>query len=199
MEDNVKHTTPRVAVGMALAMSVMLSQVLPAQAQVFNRAQAEAGEKEYDGQCAMCHGAELLGPDAPALVGREVMDNFSTAAGLYEYFSVAMPPQAPGLLSEETYVNIMAYILQRNGAQPGETALDAKPETLASINLTAVTSVAAPAETAANETEAAPSDVPQAYTWGKVLPSILPPKEAEPAAPTVPQAFTWGQTLPSKS
>ncbi len=195
----MKHTSPRVAVGMALAMSGLLLQTLPAQAQVFTQAQAEAGQKEYDGQCAMCHGAALLGPDAPALVGREVMHNFSTAAGIYEYFSVAMPPQAPGLLSEETYVNILAYILKANGAQPGDTALDASPATLASIDLSAVTSVAAAAVDApATDTEAPASAVPQAYTWGKTLPSILPP-EPEAATPAVPQAFTWGRTLPSKS
>lgn len=195
----MSHTSPRVAVCMALAMSGLLLPTLPAQAQVFTQAQAQAGQGQYDGQCAMCHGAELLGPDAPALVGREVMDNFSTAAGMYEYFSVAMPPQAPGLLGEETYVNIMAYILQRNGAQPGDTPLDADLDKLAAINLTEVTSVAAPAEAAAAETETAPTSVPQAFTWGKKLPSILPEASPEPAAPAVPQAFTWGKTLPTKS
>lgn len=197
----MKHTSPRVAVGVALAMSGLLLQTMPSQAQVFTQAQAEAGQKEYDGQCAMCHGAELLGPDAPALVGREVMQNFSTAAGLYEYFSVAMPPQAPGLLGEEVYVNILAYILKANGAQPGDKALDAKPETLASIDLAAVTSVAAAAvETPAAETAAAAGAVPQAFTWGKTLPSVLPAAEPEAATtPAVPQAFTWGKTLPSKS
>lgn len=194
-------TSPRVAVGMALAMSGLLLQTLPSQAQVFTAAQAEAGQKEYDGQCAMCHGAELLGPDAPSLSGRDVMHNFGTAAGMYEYFSVAMPPQSPGLLGEETYVNIMAYILKYNGAQPGDTPLDAKPETLAAIDLVAVTSVAAaPAEAAEGDAEAdAENAVPQAYTWGKTLPSILPAAEPAPAEPAVPQAFTWGKTLPSKS
>ena len=93
---------------------------LPAQAQVFTAAQADAGQSAYSGQCAMCHGAKLLGPDAPALVGSEVMQNFDTAAGLYDYMTVAMPPQAPGLLDEEVYVNVLAYILAANGENGGE-------------------------------------------------------------------------------
>jgi mono/diheme cytochrome c family protein len=195
----VKSRSTRIVACMALAMSSgMLLQTLPSQAQVFTEAQAAAGQKDYDGQCAMCHGVELLGPDAPALIGKEVMHNFDTAAGFYDYISVAMPPQAPGLLEQETYVNILAYILKANGAQPGDKALDADPANLASIKLAAITEVAAPAGEAA-EADAAPATVvPQAYTWGKELPSILPaPAPTGPAA--VPQAFTFGKTLPSKN
>lgn len=196
----MKHTSPRVAVGMALAMSAVLMQAMPAQAQVFTQAQADQGEKDYGGQCAMCHGAELLGPNAPALVGLEVMHNFSTAAGLFDYIAVAMPPQAPGLLDEEVYVNILAYILEANGAQAGDTPLTAEAATLASIDLAAVTSVAAPAAETPSAEDATPATtVPQAYTWGQQLPSILPAPEAAPAAPGVPQAITWGRTLPTKS
>lgn len=169
----MRYQSPRFVLGMAVAVTGLLMQVLPGQAQVFTQAQAEAGQKDYDGQCAMCHGAELLGPNAPALVGKEVMHNFSTAAGLFDYFSVAMPPQAPGLLDEEVYVNILAYILEANGAQPGDTPLDADPVKLAAIDLGAITSAAAPATDApAEQAEAPASSVPQAYTWGKTLPSI---------------------------
>lgn len=169
----MRHKSPRFALGMAVAMAGMLMAAAPAQAQVFTKAQADQGRKDYDGQCAMCHGAELLGPDAPALVGSEVMHNFSTAAGLYDYISVAMPPQAPGLLDEEVYVNILAYILERNGAQAGDEALDADSVKLAAIDLAAVTAGGATATEAPAATEAAPATaVPQAYTWGKTLPSI---------------------------
>ena len=168
----MKNHTPRVVIGMALAMSALLA--VPGQAQdtqVFTKAQADAGQKEYDGQCAMCHGAELLGPDAPALVGTDVMHNFSTAAGLYGYFSVAMPPQAPGMLGEETYLNILAYILQANGAQPGETPITA--DKLESIDLVAVTTAGGgqPSTEPSQEESKPATDVPQAYTWGKTLPT----------------------------
>ncbi len=169
----MRHKSPRFALGMAVALSGILMAAAPTQAQVFTQAQADQGEKDYGGQCAMCHGAELLGPDAPALVGTEVMHNFSTGAGLYDYISVAMPPQAPGLLDEEVYVNILAYILEANGAQAGDTPLDADPVKLAAIDLAAVTAVAPGAATDAPAVDAAPAVVvPQAYTWGKTLPSI---------------------------
>lgn len=168
------NTSRRLALGIAVALSGMLMAAVPGQAQVFTQAQADQGQKDYDGQCAMCHGAELLGPNAPALVGTEVMHNFSTAAGLYDYISVAMPPQAPGRLGEEVYVNILAYVLESNGAQAGETALDADRVKLAAIDLAAVTAGGTTATDASAETEAAPAApaVPQAYTWGKTLPSI---------------------------
>lgn len=169
-------------------------QAAPASAEVFTAEQASAGRGGYATQCAMCHGAELLGPNAPALVGRDVMQNYDTAAALYSYMSVAMPPQAPGRLDEETYVNILAYILQANGAQPGDEELTADMARLGTIKLAEVT--AAGPSSASDSGSAAPAtDVPQAFTWGQTLPSLLDtPEEAEPS---VPQAFTWGKELPS--
>ena len=165
-----------------------------ASAEVFTAQQATAGRGDYNSQCAMCHGTALLGPDAPALVGAEVMQNFDTAAGLYGYTAVAMPPQAPGKLSEETYVNILAYILQANGAQPGDTALTADIDELDSIKLAAITSAGPGAGNAS--VEAGPVIVvPQAFTWGKTLPGGTPVESATTNA--VPQAFTWGKKLPT--
>lgn len=165
-----------------------------ASAQVFTAQQATAGHGDYDSQCAMCHGAELLGPDAPALIGAEVMQNFDTAAGLYGYISVAMPPQAPGKLSEETYVNILAYILQANGAQPGDKALTADIDELDSIKLAAITS-ASPAAGNASVESTPVIVVPQAFTWGKALPGGSAENDAK--TDTVPQAYTWGKKLPT--
>ena len=35
-----------------------------------------------------------------------------------------MPPAAPGSLPAATYANIVAYILETNGAKPGDKPLD---------------------------------------------------------------------------
>lgn len=170
--------------------------VAPASADVFTEAQAAAGKQSYATQCAMCHGDALLGPNAPALVGTEVMQNFDTAQGMYGYISAAMPPQAPGALDEEVYVNIMAYILQANGAVAGDTELTADPALLSAIKLAEVTSGSGAAPAADGAPAPVETDVPQAYTWGKTLPSILP-AAPEAEEPSVPQAYTWGQTLPT--
>ncbi|HEV2513857.1 MAG TPA: cytochrome c [Devosia sp.] len=178
----------------------------PAFAGGFTAEQATAGETAYNSNCAQCHGKQLEGPDAPGLAGSDVMQNWATAGGLYDFIHVAMPPSAPGQLGDETYLNIIAYIMKFNGAEPGDEPLTTDPDKLAAISLPAETQAGAAAAAAA--TPAAPADtmaaaapaVPQAFTWGKQLPGgPAPGAAAAPAAtaPAVPQAFTWGKTLPT--
>jgi cytochrome c5 len=176
----------------------------PAFAGGFTAEQAAAGETAYNSNCAQCHGKQLEGPDAPGLAGSDVMQNWATAGGLYDFIHVAMPPSAPGQLGDETYLNIIAYIMKFNGAQPGDEPLTADADKLAAISLPAETQAgaAAPATPAApaETTAATATAVPQAFTWGKQLPGgPAPGAAATPAAttPAVPQAFTWGKTLPT--
>lgn len=176
----------------------------PAFAAGFTADQATAGETAYNSNCAQCHGKQLEGPDAPGLAGSDVMQNWATAGGLYDFIHVAMPPSAPGQLGDETYLNIIAYIMKFNGAQPGDEPLTTDPDKLAAISLPAETqagAAAAPATPAASaDTSAATATaVPQAFTWGKQLPGGPAPGAAPAAAttPAVPQAFTWGKTLPT--
>jgi len=143
----------------------------------FTAEQVEAGRTAYQAECAQCHGARLEGPEAPGLIGQDVMGNWSTAGGLYDFISVAMPPAAPGKLGEETYLNIVAYIMEMNGAQPGDEPLVADPDKLAAVNLVEETKEGAAQSAAANQEttiEAGDTNVPQAYTWGKELPQYKP-------------------------
>lgn len=200
-----KRITAPVAL-FALAASVLSAG--SAMAAGFSAEQATAGKTAFESNCAQCHGFQLEGPDAPGLAGRDVMQNWDTAGGLYDFISVAMPPSAPGLLGEETYINIVAYIMQFNGASAGDTPLST--DTMQDVSLATETaagaaSIAAAAADAGGA--AAPADataataVPQAFTWGKQLPGGPAPTEMAPsadaAAPTVPQAYTWGKTLPT--
>ena len=203
-----------------IAFLTLVSGVLStgsAMAGNFTAEQAAAGQTAYNSNCAQCHGRQLEGPEAPGLAGADVMQNWDTAGGLFDFISVAMPPSAPGQLGEETYVNIIAYIMQFNGATPDDTALTSdrdyavslSAETAAGAASVAAAALdaggaAAPAADAA--ATAAPAEavvqVPQAYTWGKQLPGSAAPTEAAaapaaPAASTIPQAFTWGKTLPT--
>lgn len=194
-----------------LAISAFASS--SAMAAGFSAEQATAGQQAYNSNCAQCHGRQLEGPEAPGLAGSDVMQNWDTAGGLYDFISVAMPPSAPGLLGEETYLNIVAYIMQFNGAAPGSDALS--PDNMHNVSLSAETAAGAASMAAAaldaggaaapatDAAAPAATAVPQAFTWGKQLPGGLSPEQmkpaapAAPAAPSVPQAFTWGQTLPS--
>jgi len=203
-----------------IAFLTLVSGVLStgsAMAGNFTAEQAAAGQTAYNSNCAQCHGRQLEGPEAPGLAGADVMQNWDTAGGLFDFISVAMPPSAPGQLGEETYVNIIAYIMQFNGATPDDTALTSdrdyavslSAETAAgaaSIAAAALDAGGAAAPAADAAATAAPAEavveVPQAYTWGKQLPGSAAPTEAAatpaaPAEPTIPQAFTWGKTLPT--
>ena len=196
----------------ALACGLLGSSA--AMAAGFTAEQAAEGKTLYDSNCAQCHGFQLEGPDAPGLAGPDVMQNWATAGGIYDFISVAMPPSAPGLLGEDNYIKIVSYIMSFNGAQPGDTPMTTDPELLASISLPEETAAGAAGDpSAALDAGGAPvtaepaappapeTAVPQAFTWGKQLPGGPAPAAPAPAAaasaqPAVPQAFTWGKPLP---
>lgn len=153
------------------ALILALSALLPGAAAGFTADQAATGKTDYLGQCAQCHGANLEGTEAPGLFGQDIMGNWDTAGGLYDFISVAMPPAAPGQLGEDSYLAIVAHIMEANGAKADDTALSLAD--MAGISLVAATRDGAAAMALANqETDIATGDtnVPQAFTWGKPLP-----------------------------
>src|SRR4051812_42771078 len=153
----------------------------------FTAEQAAAGKTAFDSNCSQCHGRNLEGPEAPALAGPDVMQNWDTVGGLYDFISVAMPPSAPGKLGEETYVNIIAYIMQFNGATPDDTPLTSDRDYAISL----------PAETAAGAASVAAAALDAGGAAAPAGGAAAPAADA-PAAPVavVPQAFTWGKQLP---
>src|SRR3954469_3143714 len=92
----------------------------------FTAAQAAAGRTAYQANCASCHLADLKGSgDAAQLAGSEFMDAWGrrTTREFLSFMQLTMPPTRPGALSQEEYLNIAAFVLQSNGALPGNTAL----------------------------------------------------------------------------
>ncbi len=95
--------------------------------------QAVRGEKRYKKDCLECHGDDLKGglnggaPLRGLAFGKKYFDTMP-ASVMFEYMSATMPPNAPGRYSENTYAELMAYILKRNGFRAGAplpTDLDA--------------------------------------------------------------------------
>jgi mono/diheme cytochrome c family protein len=165
----------------------------------FTAEQAAAGKTVYDQQCAACHGRQLEGPDAPGLFGMDIMQNWDSAGGLFDFISVAMPPSGAGTLGDEAYLNIVAYIMEFNGAEPGDEPMVADEDLLYAISLPAEVQAGLanrPADASEAAAPVAGPAVPQAYTWGMQLPGGAAPAAPAPAAPSVPQAFTFGKTLP---
>jgi mono/diheme cytochrome c family protein len=90
---------------------------------VFTSAQAAAGAKTYAAQCSKCHGAKLEGVSAPALTGSGSGLKGDSVSEAYKFVSTQMPAGNPGSLSDTEYLNVVAFILSRNGHAPGTTAL----------------------------------------------------------------------------
>ena len=93
---------------------------------VYTGEQAERGGGFYAKQCASCHGEGLMGQDqSPALVGPAFLANWN-GKNLNAFFTriqTTMPEDAPGTLSENEALDVIAYVVQTNGFPAGEKAL----------------------------------------------------------------------------
>ena len=86
--------------------------------------QAERGENSFQKYCEECHGADLKGGlnGGPPLRGSVFEDKYlngTPVSWMFEFMSAAMPPNSPGRYSPSIYADMTAYILKRNGFQPG--------------------------------------------------------------------------------
>jgi mono/diheme cytochrome c family protein len=95
----------------------------------FTQAQAERGEAAYDHSCLDCHGSTLDNGEfgGPPLKGASFARHWDAAnvAALFGFMKAKMPPDRPGQLNDETYADLIAYILGENGFKPGDKELPA--------------------------------------------------------------------------
>jgi mono/diheme cytochrome c family protein len=95
----------------------------------FTQAQAERGEAAYDHSCLDCHGSTLDNGEfgGPPLKGASFARHWDAAnvAALFGFMKAKMPPDRPGQLNDETYADLIAYILGENGYKPGDKELPA--------------------------------------------------------------------------
>ena len=91
----------------------------------FTAEQANAGRAAFEANCAGCHGADLMG--YPPLAGSAFVGSWGTRTtrDLFGLIQTTMPTDRPGALPADTYVNIVAFILQSNGRTPGTQPLTA--------------------------------------------------------------------------
>jgi len=114
------------ALACAFVSSVMLvSGQQPPAGAPFTAEQANAGRAAYQTNCAGCHGADLMG--YPPLAGAGFIGSWSTrnTRDLFGLIQTTMPSDRPGSLPADTYVNIVAFILQSNGRTAGTQPLTA--------------------------------------------------------------------------
>jgi PQQ-dependent dehydrogenase (methanol/ethanol family) len=108
---------------LGLARAGTVSRAAPAG--FYTQAQATRGQVVYTAHCLQCHGANLQGQSASALVGPQFQLHYGngTVAQLYGFISKQMPANAPGSLSVPDYLAVTAFILAKNGVPAGPTPL----------------------------------------------------------------------------
>jgi cytochrome c len=107
---------------------------------VYTEQQALRGRSEYMQSCASCHAEDLRGKStAPSLVEESFAfqwDDLSVGE-LFTKIRTLMPSDRPGSLSRQSYVDIVAFILQKNALPSGEKELGTDADTLNQILITA--------------------------------------------------------------
>lgn len=155
-----RYQLSALALMIALGIAVISGQQ-PAATRLYTADQATAGRAAYQATCAGCHQPDLGGSnDAPQLAGGDFVSAWRdrTPRDLFTFIQSTMPPESPGRAGEQANLNIVAYILQANGAPAGTQAL--MPSTAVPIGSIAMTSAAG--VQAAQAAGAAPAAPPTA-------------------------------------
>ena len=105
---------------------------------VYNAAQAKRGEASSIQKCVICHGEELLGGEAPGLVGPDFLGHWYTQSAwdLFDRIKTTMPATTPGTLSAQESADLLAYMLSVNGFPAGEKELPSDKAALSQIRIT---------------------------------------------------------------
>jgi S-disulfanyl-L-cysteine oxidoreductase SoxD len=86
---------------------------------VYSAEQAKRGRTMYDTRCAACHDGGTMGPE---LWGDPFLAEWDekTVGELFRRIQTTMPEEAPGTLSENAVLDVIAYVLQTNGFPAGD-------------------------------------------------------------------------------
>jgi S-disulfanyl-L-cysteine oxidoreductase SoxD len=105
---------------------------------VYNAAQVKRGEALSITHCVICHGEQLLGNEAPGLVGPDFLASWTTqtVGDLFDRVKKTMPEDHPGRLSDQEDADVVAYILSLNGFPAGEKELPTDISVLNRIRIT---------------------------------------------------------------
>jgi mono/diheme cytochrome c family protein len=105
----------------------------------FTSAQAERGHQAYAHNCLDCHGSNLDNGEfgGPPLKGQFFARHWEAGnvAALFGFMKAKMPPDRPGELNNETYADLIAYILEQNGYTSGDTELSVDTNVQAAMSL----------------------------------------------------------------
>src|SRR4029077_10744515 len=137
----------------------------------FTAEQAATGRAIYQSTCSTCHLPDMKGTfEAPPLSGANFMNTWRNrpTSDLFTRIRNTMPISNPGSLSDQDAVNLVAFILQANGAKAGTQPLT--PETIVPIG--ALATGGAPPPMQGGEEDAAPraTAAPRTVPLGLIVP-----------------------------
>lgn len=91
----------------------------------FTKQQAEDGHVKFNNYCAECHRPDLTGALGPSLVSDAFKQRWEgkPVGDLRDWIYAHMPQNAPGTLPDDQLDPIVAWILSKNGVQPGDKPL----------------------------------------------------------------------------
>ena len=103
---------------------------------VYTEAQAKRGEATYLEKCARCHRDDLSGEEmSPALVGMAFSFRWRDLSvnDIFTSLRSTMPPESPRSLSDQAYVDVVAFLLNANNYPAANYELEPDPTALAEI------------------------------------------------------------------
>ena len=99
----------------------------------FTDDQADRGREVFRSQCTECHSSSEFSDS-------QFQFKWSRrhAGSLFQLIQTQMPETAPGSLTDEETVDLVAYILRMNGFEPGASELSSDRSVLDAISLSSI-------------------------------------------------------------
>src|SRR3954468_17445380 len=126
------------AVGAVHARALGMPVPQSATAGPYTEAQSQRGDAVSEKSCVSCHGPKLTGTDVgPTLQGEYFMMNWGgkPAAELFDRIHTTMPADAPGSLTPQQTVDVIAYVLKLNNFAPGAAELSTDTGALGTVKI----------------------------------------------------------------
>ena len=140
----VSWLTTLMAVAFAVTFTAVAARAQGSTAQrtvwdaVYTEAQAQRGQAAYKQSCEACHADDLRGRgNAPSLIEESFAFQWGdlSVADLFAKVQL-MPSDRPGSLPLQTYIDIIAFLLQKNTFPAGERELGFQQDALQQILIT---------------------------------------------------------------
>lgn len=159
----------------ALSSHVVTGQ----QSSVFADAQAQRGQNLYEKRCASCHGAQLSGGSSVPLAGRRFMEKWGqgnhNVDELYFITRTQMPYGAAGTMTNQQYIDVVAYLLKANGYKAGDRPLPMDAAALKKI----IIKPQSASQSETPETQASDRSNPKMPASGSLRPTVAMPSQQE--------------------